>query len=65
MRHSAMSDITCSSVMTIDRSDVEFNTECSLVDFPFTFTALTRMTRADVSPLIFDEVLKQLEGAVR
>eukprot|EP00602_Paraphysomonas_sp_CaronLab_P007341 CAMPEP_0185034502 /NCGR_PEP_ID=MMETSP1103-20130426/24456_1 /TAXON_ID=36769 /ORGANISM="Paraphysomonas bandaiensis, Strain Caron Lab Isolate" /LENGTH=1089 /DNA_ID=CAMNT_0027571189 /DNA_START=131 /DNA_END=3400 /DNA_ORIENTATION=+ len=63
MRHSAMSDITCSSVMTIDRSDVEFNTECSLVDFPFTFTALTRMTRADVSPLIFDEVLKQLEGA--
>lgn len=37
--------------------------EKSTVDFPFTFTGLSRMTKVDISPMIFDELLKQLEGA--
>lgn len=32
-------------------------------DFPFTFTGLSRMAKSDISPMIFDELLKQLEGA--
>jgi hypothetical protein len=35
----------------------------TIVEFPFTFTGLCKMSRADYSPKIFDEVLKQLQGA--
>ena len=56
------SGATATSSDRVDSGDL--NTENSTTDFPFTFTALTRMSRAEVSPLIFDEVLKQLEGAV-
>ena len=37
--------------------------EIATVDFPFTFTGLSRMTKSDISPMIYDELLKQLEGA--
>ena len=67
MRQSA-STITSTGVsgsLSDKQDNSDFSVDNAVMDFPFTFTALTRMSRADVSPLIFDEVLKQLEGAVR
>jgi hypothetical protein len=64
MRQSASSATTAN---TGDRTYGDFDDSSmdnAIVDFPFTFTALTRMSRAEVSSLIFDEMLKQLEGAV-
>lgn len=46
---------------TDDHEDISLEKEA--VDFPFTFTGLSRMTKVDISPMIFDELLKQLEGA--
>lgn len=39
--------------------------ESSYLEFPFTYTVLTKMSRTDVSDSIFDEVLNILEQAVR
>lgn len=41
----------------------DVNLDNTMVEFPFTFTGLCRMCRADYAPKIFDEVLKQLQGA--
>lgn len=63
MRQSASSTAIASNG---DRAhDFDEAVDNAVMDFPFTFTALTRMSRAEVSSLIFDEMLKQLEGAVR
>lgn len=51
------------SAPSADIGYVNASIEASLIDFPFTFTALTRMSRTDVSQTIFDQVLQLLEGA--
>mmetsp|Transcript_24106 Transcript_24106/g.40950 ORF Transcript_24106/g.40950 Transcript_24106/m.40950 type:complete len:1178 (-) Transcript_24106:181-3714(-) len=54
------SELSLSSFVN-DPEDIAL--EKGSVDFPFTFNGLSRMTKVDISPMIFDELLKQLEGA--
>jgi hypothetical protein len=56
------SSTSISSTTNVDEIE-ESVLDKTIVDFPFTFTGLSRMTKSDISPMIYDELLKQLEGA--
>jgi hypothetical protein len=56
--------VTPSSNMTGDVCYGDIAFEGSYLEFPFTYTVLTKMSRTEVSESIFDEVLNILEQAV-
>lgn len=64
IRRTGTGTTTTPSTPSADIGSLNASLEASLIDFPFTFTALTRMSRTDVSQTIFDQVLHLLEGAV-
>jgi hypothetical protein len=47
-----------------DIPDVDMAVEATMIDFPFAFTALTRMMKTNSSSIIFEEVLTLLDAAV-
>lgn len=52
------------TVFYTDVSQVDMAVEGTMVDFPFAFTALLNMAQTDISSVIYNELLKQLDATV-